>query len=505
MTSVAASDIEKLSLYHDEIVNEPQALTADHHDFLMERHGSVQLDPLPSSDPADPLNWPNWKKNYEIILIAFQTFSSTFMAAGLTHAYEPMAEAYGITPHESTYFTSAQICVLGILPLFWVPIMNTYGRRPFLTFSALACCALNIGGGFCTTYGQQMATRILVALFISTGYSAGSSVVADLAFSHERGKKNGWWSLGLIIGTPGGPFFMGFVQYHVGTKWIYFTFAIMNFIQFVLWLLADETVYVRQSEPSSIISKRTNGVIKNWFGFCKQTQNEIHWSLFVRPLKQAASFNVTMAVIAASITFCYANILLVVEMPQTFGVLFHLNAQQLSLHYIALIVGSIIGELLSGHVSDWWMRICYEKRGGKRVIVDRLWVSYYGYIFVIVGLIVWGIYLNRVKENHWTISPLIGAAIMAVGNDIIATVLTAFAIDNHPDYASDIGLYLNLGRQIFGFIGPFYLTLMIESLTYAGAAGLMIGLMVVFAFGPTALAHLVGHKHMAGKYELCIT
>lgn len=197
MTSVAASDIEKLSLYHDEIVNEPQALTAEHHDFLMERHGSVQLDPLPSSDPSDPLNWPNWKKNYEIILIAFQTFSSTFMAAGLTPAYEPMAESYGITPHESTYFTSAQICVLRILPLFWVPIMNTYGRRPFRTFSALACCALNIGGGFCTTYGQQMATRVLIALFISTGYSAGSSVVADLALFMKGVKRTVGGLLGL--------------------------------------------------------------------------------------------------------------------------------------------------------------------------------------------------------------------------------------------------------------------------------------------------------------------
>lgn len=454
----------------------------------MKRHGSVQLDPLPSSDPADPLNWPDWKKNYEIILIAFQTFSSTFMAAGLTPAYEPMAEEYGILPHSATYLTSAQICVLGIVPLFWVPIMNAYGRRPFLTFSVLACCALNIGGGFCTTYGQQMATRVLLAFFISIGYSAGSSVVADLAFSHERGKKNGWWSLGLILGTPGGPFFMGVVQFHAGTKWIYFTFVIMNFIQFVLWIFSDETVYVRQTGIHITHASR-NG-LKNWLGFNKRTDKDVNWSIFIRPLKQAMNFNVAMAVIGASVTFCYANILLVVEMPQTFGVLFNLNAQQLSLHYIALIIGSVIGELLSGHVSDWWMMICYKKRGGKRVIVDRLWISYYGYVFIVVELIVWGIYLNKVEENHWNISPLIGAAIMAVGNDIIATVLTAFAIDSHPEYASDIGLYLNLVRQIFGFIGPFYLTLMIETLSYAGAAGLMIGLVVVFAFGPTALAHL---------------
>lgn len=164
----SASDIEKLTLSHDEII-QPQALTSEHYDFLMKRHGSVQLDPLPSNDIADPLNWPDWKKNYEIILIAFQTFSSTFMAAGLTPAYEPMAEEYGILAHSATYLTSAQICVLGIVPLFWVPIMNAYGRKPFLTFSVLACCALNIGGGFCTTYGQQMSTRVLLAFFISTG------------------------------------------------------------------------------------------------------------------------------------------------------------------------------------------------------------------------------------------------------------------------------------------------------------------------------------------------
>ncbi|CUM49414.1 uncharacterized protein AC631_05751 [Debaryomyces fabryi] len=491
------SDIEKLNLEHVESINEPQVLTSEHHDFLMKRHGSIQLVPLPSSDPADPLNWSSWKKNYEIILIAFQTFTSTFMSSGLAPAYDSMAEEYGVLPHEASYLTSAQICVLGIFPLFWVPIMNTYGRRPFLTFSVLVCCALNIAGGFCTTYGQQMATRILLALFISTGVSAGSSVVADLSFSHERGKKNGWWSLGLIMGTPGGGFFMGFVQYHVGTKWIFFTFAIMNFIQFILWLLADETVYARNVETTNArLNKRG---LKNWLGFCRQTDKELNWKIFIRPLKQAASFNVSMAVIAASLTFCYANILLVVEMPQTFGVMFDLNAQQLSLHYIALIVGSIIGELLSGHVSDWWMLICYKERGGKRVIVDRLWVSYYGFLAVIVGLVVWGVYLNKVEQNHWTISPLIGAAVMAVGNDIVATVLTAFALDSHSEYASDIGLYLNLVRQIYGFIGPFYLTLMIETLSYAGAAGLMIGLMVVFGFGPTALAHLIGLRHIHTK------
>jgi hypothetical protein len=32
-----------------------------HRDYLMERHGTLELDPLPTMDPADPYNWPEWK------------------------------------------------------------------------------------------------------------------------------------------------------------------------------------------------------------------------------------------------------------------------------------------------------------------------------------------------------------------------------------------------------------------------------------------------------------
>jgi hypothetical protein len=39
---------------------EPE-LSPEHRAYLLERHGTVDLDPLPSMDPADPHNWPSWK------------------------------------------------------------------------------------------------------------------------------------------------------------------------------------------------------------------------------------------------------------------------------------------------------------------------------------------------------------------------------------------------------------------------------------------------------------
>lgn len=40
---------------------ETSALSEQHQGYLLQRHGTLDLDPIPSMDPADPYNWPQWK------------------------------------------------------------------------------------------------------------------------------------------------------------------------------------------------------------------------------------------------------------------------------------------------------------------------------------------------------------------------------------------------------------------------------------------------------------
>lgn len=61
-------------------------------------------------DPNAPSNWPKWKKNAQIIMVAFHSMMCTFMAAGIVPAYETMSEEYGITITEASYLTSIQVC-----------------------------------------------------------------------------------------------------------------------------------------------------------------------------------------------------------------------------------------------------------------------------------------------------------------------------------------------------------------------------------------------------------
>ena len=58
----------------------------------------------------------------------------------------------------------------------------------------------------------------LTAFLISPPIGIGSGVITELCEPEERGKKLGWWMLLTTIGTPAGPFLMGFVTQHIGVS-----------------------------------------------------------------------------------------------------------------------------------------------------------------------------------------------------------------------------------------------------------------------------------------------
>lgn len=67
-------------------------------------------DKTPSTDSTqDPRNWPQWKKDAQILMVAFHSMMGTFMAAGIVPAYEALAEEYSVTVPTASYLTSAQV------------------------------------------------------------------------------------------------------------------------------------------------------------------------------------------------------------------------------------------------------------------------------------------------------------------------------------------------------------------------------------------------------------
>ena len=36
-------------------------MTDSHKEYILQRHGTLEIDPMPSEDPNDPHNWPRWQ------------------------------------------------------------------------------------------------------------------------------------------------------------------------------------------------------------------------------------------------------------------------------------------------------------------------------------------------------------------------------------------------------------------------------------------------------------
>jgi hypothetical protein len=109
LNDVGGSPIEDKTATYLENSSHQSFISNDTQRYLLQRHGTLELDPLPSISPEDPLNWPRWKKNTQLLMVAFHAMMNTFMAAGIIPAFYNFSTKYGTTIEESSYLTSVQV------------------------------------------------------------------------------------------------------------------------------------------------------------------------------------------------------------------------------------------------------------------------------------------------------------------------------------------------------------------------------------------------------------
>ena len=165
---------------------------------------------------------------------------------------------------------------------------------------------------------------------------------------------------------------------------------------------------------------------------------------FVKPLTLVTQPSILIPTAAYAMVFLFASILSTVEIPQLLQTKFNLNAEEVGLQFLGLIIGSIIGEQLGGRMSDIWMNQRERRLGQKPEPEYRLWLSYFGFALAIIGLIVFLVCTQEAPAGHWTVTPIVGTAIGAGGNQIITTVLVTYAMDCYPHEAASVGVFCHL-------------------------------------------------------------
>lgn len=244
----------------------------------------------------------------------------------------------------------------------------------------------------------------------------------------------------------------GFVANRAGYRWIFWVLAITNGVQFILYILfGAETRFVSGNQDNSSSSFRSQ-----YLSFRRIDPTPLKFSEFYHPLTLVIRPTVFIPAFAYAMVFLFGSVLITVEVPQLLQEKFELNAEQLGLQFLGVIIGTILGEQIGGSMSDAWMNRRTRKLQARPEPEFRLWLSYPGVILAIVGVIVFLVRTQQAPEGHWQVSPIVGTAIAAFGNQLVTTVMVTYAVDSYPQDSGSVGVFVTFVRQVWGFIGPFW-------------------------------------------------
>ncbi|KAJ7146319.1 major facilitator superfamily domain-containing protein [Mycena epipterygia] len=459
--------------------------------------------PMPSNDPADPLNWSAKYK-----LMTFGALMMYVFWIGVTSMYTPLIIEFGFSVDSISAFVAWAGFMSGIGNLFWVPVACAYGRRPVLLISVLGCTAASIWFGTTShTYRSFLWARIVLGFFMSPVECFAPMQIADLFFTADRSKMHAWFFINLLVSTNvGGALSGAFADSKAGWRaYFYFNTAMLAATFVLMVFCLPETSFRRSAalargvhgsseSTDDDLDEKKETVEKD----LEQQQATIElvgkgaptpagrWGLRAGVDPTYKPFDALIRVAKAALIgpiwisigwFGACKGILVgqnyvaAQIWQAPPYLFS-NAA-VGMTNIPAIVGTVAGCVFWGWLSDWDLARRTRNNGGIREPEMRLWLIIPGVIIGTVGIIIYAVGAQR--GWPWPIILIIGNTLNFFG--LIAPLVCglSYSIDAYNRLAAEIGILLACfgNAWIFG-IGYFVNNLLATRGYVTGLMFLMI-------------------------------
>ncbi|TDZ39493.1 putative MFS-type transporter [Colletotrichum trifolii] len=212
------------------------------------KHSKTELSPQPSDDTDDPLNWPQWKKELNLIAILM----TSGLAAGMKTAYMSvngtLAVRFNVSYTAVASLTAVPLVLSAFTGLFSLMASKIWGKRPVYLVSMVF---LFIGAIWNTTTANSFGGCMGARVFQGLGWGAFDTLVLgsiqDTFFEHERDSRILAYNLLTLAITWGGPLFGGLASQNADRFTV--QFDIINVFQIfsipLLILGAPETSFER--------------------------------------------------------------------------------------------------------------------------------------------------------------------------------------------------------------------------------------------------------------------
>ncbi|MCJ1281620.1 hypothetical protein MMC26_000940 [Xylographa opegraphella] len=525
------------------------------------KNGEVILQPRPSRDPNDPLNWPRWEKYLNFGLVSFYAMMVFALIDAATPTWAPMNEQLGFSYailNDSYAVGNGTLCIGAFL---LIPFALKYGRRPMYIVSTAA----QLGVSIWSAKLETVADIMLINAF-SCGVGALAEVivqmtVADMFFVHERGTMNSFYVWAQNIGGSLAPVAAGYITVSQGWRWVWWWCTIFFGVALVAYIfLYEETKYDHSaiqgvdlrasqdpvaefgqtaSDEEASIEKKTDlseaklepRTSRGSAG--PEAYRSRHLSVIdidssiprKSYVQRLAFWTSSPGPLSHFFRHSYQPFLVLFTIPGvffvslTYGALiamstvqvttlsswmaeppYNFNAAQIGLMSLPSWIGSTLGALVVGPLSDWLIVYLARRNHGIYEPEMRLWVIVAFIPFVPAGLFMFGIGLNN--GSSWPVVA-IGYGLASFGTLPASSLSLTYLTDAYTEIVGDALVGVTFTRNLLATIFVFVLTPWIANMGIKNVF-IIIGVLVTAVLLGTFIFIYYGKKFrvkFAGRYR----
>ncbi|KEF62286.1 uncharacterized protein A1O9_00258 [Exophiala aquamarina CBS 119918] len=189
--------------------------------------GKINLSPLPSSSPRDPLNWSKVRKELFFLVIIFGSCLNGVLGPVLVPAFGIIQTSLDISLTKVSLLNGALIMGLGLSSYLYPILATVVGKRPVFLLTSVILVASSCWGGGAKSYSSLLGARTVQGLGMGSFLSlSGTASINDVFFVHERGFRVGLWNAAVIVSINVAPIISSRIIVACGWRWAFWILAI---------------------------------------------------------------------------------------------------------------------------------------------------------------------------------------------------------------------------------------------------------------------------------------
>ncbi|KAJ8105640.1 hypothetical protein ONZ43_g7346 [Nemania bipapillata] len=196
-----------------------------------------------NDDPANPYNWPRWKKNIQLTTTAVIAFSGSVGTSIITPAHQQLIDEFGVSSTVAFLPLTTYVIALGLGPVLGGPLSETAGRKAVYIGAASLGGLFALGAGFTTSFAGLCILRFFAGFAYGPSLSIGSGFLAETFTPAERGIPSLIYILSPFLGPGFGPVLGVFIVDRMGWRWTQYTLVFFSVFSLIWALVGSESYH----------------------------------------------------------------------------------------------------------------------------------------------------------------------------------------------------------------------------------------------------------------------